>query len=188
MFHRSFACVVKRASQAAGARATAAHLLEGAVHDWPPLGVPPHLPEQKRRYLTLQKCNTYPVSMEPTCLIVCVMGSCVHASHFTFSPLSTHRHSKTKFKTRFKKSIAAESRRNRSQQPAAHQPWTGVHPPLQARFHLSQCRGDIPVARAQETPLAVAVEVRFGFLGWLAARGRNSLCKHLFELAGKLIK
>jgi hypothetical protein len=52
---------------------------------------------------------------------------------------------------------------------------------------LSQCRGDIPVARAQETPLAVAVEVRFGFLGWLAARGWKSLCKHLFELAGKLI-
>jgi hypothetical protein len=43
--------------------------------------------------------------------------------------------------------------------------------------------------RAEEAPLAVAVEVRFGLLGWLAASAlRKSLCKDIFELAGKLIQ
>jgi hypothetical protein len=118
--------------------------------------------------------------------MVCVMGSRVHASHFTFSPLNIH--SKQNSKPASKNQSQQNCVKIAVAQHAAHQPRTGVHPPLQARFHLSQCGSDIPVARAQETPLAVAVEVRFGFLGWLAARGRKILCKHLLELAGKLIK
>ena len=53
---------------------------------------------------------------------------------------------------------------------------------------MSQGSSNIPITRAEEAPLAVAVEVRFGFMGWLAARGRKSVSKHVLELAGKLIE
>jgi hypothetical protein len=68
----------------------------------------------------------------------------------------------------------------------SHLPRPFLQSPLQARFHLLQRSGNVPVARAQETPLAVAVEVRCGLTGRLAASPWKSLFENFIKLTREL--